>query len=59
MDLLGDLEPPPIGAPDAFAVATISAVARQGIDELLAILWKKLQAMERSASPRTEDAALP
>jgi GTP-binding protein len=59
MDLLGDLEPPPIGAPDAFAVATISAVARQGIDELLAILWKNLQAMERTASPRTEDAALP
>lgn len=59
MDLLGDLEPPPIGAADAFAVATISAVARQGIDELLAILWTKLQEMERGASPRTEDAALP
>jgi GTP-binding protein len=59
MDLLGDLEPPPIGAPDASAVVTISAVARQGIDELLSTLWKKLQGLERGASSRAEDAALP
>ena len=59
MDLLGDLEPPPISAPDAFAVLTISAAARQGLEELLATLWKELQHISRSESSRPEDAALP
>lgn len=59
MDLLGDLEPPPISAPDAFAILTISAAARLGVDELLAALWKELQQISRSASSRPEDAALP
>jgi GTP-binding protein len=59
MDMLGDLEPPPISAPDAFAVLTISAVARLGIDELLTALWKELQRIGRSESSRPEDATLP
>ena len=59
MDLLGDMEPPPISAPDAFAVLAISAVARQGLDELLAALWKELQRIDRSESVRPEDATLP
>ena len=59
MDLLGDLEPPPISAPDAFAVLTISAAARQGLEDLLAALWKELQHINRSAASRPEDAALP
>jgi GTP-binding protein len=59
MDLLGDLEPPPISAPDAFAVLTISAASRQGLEELLAALWKELQHINRSEASRPEDAALP
>src|SRR6476659_3281044 len=39
MDLLGDDEPPPIDAPDAFAVLAISAAARDGLDPLLAAWW--------------------
>lgn len=59
MDLMGDLEPPPISAPDAFGVIAISAAARQGMDELLALLWTELQEITRRASTRAEDAALP
>ena len=59
MDLLGDLEPPPVSAPDAFAVLAISAAARLGIDELLATLWKELQQINLRESSRPEDAALP
>jgi GTP-binding protein len=58
MDLLGDLEPPPISAPDAFAVLSVSAVARDGVDDLLVALWRELQRI-RSETTRPEDAALP
>ena len=33
MDLLGELDPPPINAPEAFGVYAISAAGRQGLDE--------------------------
>lgn len=59
MDLLGDLEPPPIHAPDAFGVVSISAAARQGLDDVLALLWSQLQELARRAATRPEDAALP
>ncbi len=59
MDLLGDMDPPPISAPDAFAVLSISSVAREGTEELLASLWRELQRLARSESTRPEDAALP
>jgi GTP-binding protein len=59
MDLLGDLEPPPISAPDAFAVLAISAAARQGLEEFLGVLWSELQKINRSENVRPEDAALP
>lgn len=59
MDLMGDLEPPPIGAPDAFAVLSLSSVSREGVDQLLATLWRELQRINRSESARPEDAALP
>ena len=50
MDLVGDLEPPPIFAPDAFGVFSVSAAARQGLDALLAGLWDKLLALTKSAA---------
>ncbi|HEX6630410.1 MAG TPA: GTPase ObgE [Gemmatimonadaceae bacterium] len=54
MDLLGELEPPPIEAPDAFAVFAISAPAREGLDVLTAGWWRQLLAM-RKATVRSDD----
>lgn len=45
MDLLGGDPPPDIDAPDAFAILAISAVARTGLDTLLAAWWSKLQTL--------------
>ncbi|HEY7876846.1 MAG TPA: GTPase ObgE [Gemmatimonadaceae bacterium] len=59
IDLLGDLEPPDIHAPYAFGVYAISAVARKGLDTLLAALWSKLLEIRTSAAARAGDAALP
>jgi GTP-binding protein len=59
MDLLGDLEPPPIHAPDAFGVFAISAAGRLGLDTLLAGLWSTLLDLRKRAERNPEDAALP
>ncbi len=59
MDLLGGDPPPDIEAAGAFAVLAISAVARTGLDTLLATWWSKLQTL-RAESERASrvDAAL-
>jgi GTP-binding protein len=49
MDLLGGDPPPDIDAPDAFAILAISAVARTGLDTLLAAWWSKLQTLRAEA----------
>jgi hypothetical protein len=59
MDLLGESEPPPIHAPEAFAVLAISAAARTGLDRLLAAWWSELLNLRREASDRREHAPLP
>jgi len=59
MDLLGDLEPPPIHAPDALGVFAISAAGRLGLDELLAGLWRMLLELRKQAERNPEDAILP
>ncbi len=59
MDLLGESEPPPIEAPDAFAVLAISAAARQGLDQLKDAFWRKLLELRTAATRSAEDAALP
>jgi GTPase len=59
MDLLGESEPPPIDAPDAFAVLAISAAARRGLDQLLATWWTELLTLRREASARSEHASFP
>ena len=56
MDLLGETEAPPIEAPDAFGVFTISSAARQGLDELMSAWWTQLLEM-RKASERAAAAA--
>lgn len=59
MDLLGDLEPPPIHAPDAFGVFAISAAGRLGLDTLISGFWDMLLELRKQAERNPEDAALP
>jgi GTP-binding protein len=59
MDLLGDLESPPIHAPDAFGVYAISAAGRLGLDTLLGGLWSMLLDLRKRAEQNPEDATLP
>jgi len=59
MDLLGDDEPPPIEAPDAFAVMAISAAAREGLEPLLAAWWSRLLDMKKASVKREESVELP
>jgi GTP-binding protein len=59
MDLLGDDDPPPIDAPDAFGVFAISAAGRTGLDPLLAAWWSRLLDMKKSADVRPDVAQLP
>ncbi|HJU72245.1 MAG TPA: GTPase ObgE, partial [Gemmatimonadaceae bacterium] len=59
MDLLGSDPAPPIDAPGAFGVYSISAAARTGMDTLLAGWWSKLQQLRlESAQAKSADAAL-
>ncbi|HEY0994777.1 MAG TPA: GTPase ObgE [Gemmatimonadaceae bacterium] len=60
MDLLGELDPPDIDAPDAFGVFAISAAGRQGLDTLLAAWWERLLAMKKDLErPADEQVPLP
>jgi GTPase len=59
MDLLGDDDPPPIDAPDAFAVVAISAAAREGLEPLLAAWWSRLLDMKKASVKREESVELP
>ena len=56
MDLLGEDEPPPIDAPDAFGVFALSAAARQGLAELLSAWWTQLLAMKKADERATAAA---
>lgn len=59
MDLLGDDEPPPIDAPDAFGMFAISAAGRTGLDALLAAWWAQLLALRKAAERASQPAELP
>jgi GTP-binding protein len=59
MDLLGDDEPPPIEAPDAFGVYAISAAGRTGLDALLAGWWSRLLDMKKVDARRDDSVPLP
>ena len=58
MDLLGDMDPPPIDAPEAFGIYAISGAARQGLDALLAAWWERLAQVKRIEAP-VDPAPLP
>lgn len=55
MDLLGETEAPPIEAPDAFGIFTVSSVARDGLRPLVDAWWARLlelrKARERASAP--------
>lgn len=59
MDLLGDDEPPPIEAADAFGVFAISAAGRTGLDELLLAWWRRLLEMKKAVLTPVRDVDLP
>ena len=59
MDLLGEDEPPPLDAPDAFGVYAVSGAARTGLDALLAAWWRQLLGMRHEATRAAEPVDLP
>lgn len=59
LDLLGEEYVPPIVAPDAFAMYSVSAAARTGLDALLAGWWSQLLTMKKVVERPSDHAALP
>ena len=59
MDLMGELEPPPLEASEAFATFAISAANREGLDDLKAGLWSRLLDLKKEQTRRTTAAPLP
>jgi GTP-binding protein len=59
MDLLGESEPAPIEAPDAFGIFAISGAARTGLDELKLAWWRELLAMRKASVQPIRDLELP
>jgi GTPase len=59
MDLLGETEPAPIHAPDAFGVFAISGAARTGLEELELAWWRELLAMRKASLQPIRDLELP
>ena len=59
MDLLGEDEPPPLDAPDAFGVFAVSGAARTGLDALLTAWWRQLLGMRHEATRAAEPMDLP
>ncbi len=61
IDLMGELDPPPIDAPEAIGIYAISSAARQGLDTLLDAWWTTLLSMRKAATlaAKAEDAARP
>ena len=59
MDLMGELEVPPLEAEDAFATFAISAANREGLDELNAGLWSRILELKKIERRRTSEAPLP
>jgi GTPase len=59
MDLLGDDEPPPIEAPDAFGVFAISGAARTGLEELKLAWWRRVLEMKKEIAKPIRDLQLP
>ena len=59
MDLLGEEEPAPLEAPDAFGVFAISAAGRKGLEELKLAWWRTLLDMRKASLQPIKDVVLP
>jgi GTP-binding protein len=59
MDLLGDDEPAPIEAPDAFGIFAISAAGRTGLEEIKLAWWRRLLEMRKQQVRPVSDVVLP
>jgi GTP-binding protein len=60
LDLMGEEYVPPIEAPGAFGVFSISAANREGLSPLLSAWWTELLRLKaEAAKPAAENAALP
>ncbi|HUF31229.1 MAG TPA: GTPase ObgE [Gemmatimonadaceae bacterium] len=59
MDLLGEMEAPPIEAPGAFGIFTVSSATREGLDGLLDGFWSELLAQKQAAAREASDLFLP
>jgi GTP-binding protein len=59
MDLLGEMERPPIDAPEAFGVYALSAAGRLGLDEVLGAWWSKILELRKAAQVQASHAVLP
>ncbi|MEO7455202.1 MAG: GTPase ObgE [Gemmatimonadaceae bacterium] len=59
MDLLGEDEPAPIDAPDAFGVFAISAAGRAGLEEIKLAWWRRLLDMRKAKAQPIKDVMLP
>jgi GTP-binding protein len=59
MDLLGELDPPPIEAPGSFGLFAISSAARLGLDALLAAWWARLLELRKTNERAAARVELP
>ena len=59
LDLLGESYVPPIEAPDAFGIYSISAAGRIGLDTLLAAWWSQLLALKKASAKQVADVGQP
>ncbi|MFL5607690.1 MAG: GTPase ObgE, partial [Gemmatimonadaceae bacterium] len=59
MDLLGEDEPAPIEAPEAFGIYAISAAGRTGLEELKLAWWRRVLSMKREVATPVRDLELP
>jgi len=59
MDLMGEEYAPPIEAPGAFGLFTVSAAAREGLEMLTAAWWTELLRLKHSVRPQDVTVSLP
>jgi GTP-binding protein len=59
LDLLGEQYTPPVHAPDAFAVLSISAANREGLDQLLSAWWTQLLRLRTETTEPITTVPLP
>jgi hypothetical protein len=59
MDLLGEDDPAPIEAPEAFGIYAISAAARTGLEELKLAWWRRVLGMKKEVAKPIRDLELP